>query len=71
MYIAACRYDFSKSGAQPIYSGLLSQATRARGTGVPDAGSCDPHCEQWTSGRLLFSQACRYDCLLPYSGISR
>src|SRR5690242_1285336 len=27
-----------------------------------------PYSQEWMSGRLLFSQDCGYDCLLPFSG---
>src|SRR4051812_729195 len=71
MYIASLPwYDFLEiRGATDLFWASLAGNLRARGfSGVPDAlDRATPHCEQWTSGRLLFSQACGYDCLLPYS----
>jgi ABC-type phosphate/phosphonate transport system substrate-binding protein len=55
--------------ATNLFWARLAESLRSRGfRGVPstlDRGR--PFPEQWTSGHLLFSQACGYDCLLPYS----
>ncbi len=51
----------------------LAQNLRERGfKQVPERLNRElPYDQQWTSGRLLFSQACGYDVLLPYRNCLR
>src|SRR5215212_2622471 len=71
MYFASLPwYDFPEiRPATDLLWASLSRNLRVRGfRDTPDKLDRSTAYEsQWASGRLLFSQACGYDVLLPYS----
>lgn len=70
MFLAGlCWYDFPQIAADndTLWRAVAKQLERRGVKGLPaQLDRCTPYARQWTSGRLIFGQACGYDVLIAY-----